>query len=136
MSRGPGLLQIQIMHTLKKYHELGTLLGWEWRQGGSWMRKYADKNSIACYEAGCFVPVWMLLRDLAVHKPLLSRALHGLDRMGHVCLLEASLQSIHNQLRTGQNAKFTYLTQQGYDWLSDNKVKVTKLSLIATEHTP
>ena len=130
MSRGPGVLQIRVMQTLKRYHELGAVLEWRWCNGGSWKRQYADPGAIADYERGGAVDLWILRRDLCVEPPLLSRAMRGLDRMGYIGLLDASLTSIHDHhYRYGEYAKFAYLTRKGEQFT--NLSAFTKLSLKA-----
>ena len=129
MSRGPGALQIQVMHTLKAYRDLGAALGWRWCVGGSWQRKYADPHDIREYERGGYVELWKLQRDLSVATPLLSRGLRGLDRMGYVSLRDAALAYPGDKFSYGCNTKFAGLSREGKDWLSDNKSKVIKLSL-------
>jgi hypothetical protein len=129
MSRGPGALQVKVMETLKTYHDLGTCLEWRWSAGGSWMRKFASPEHVARYERGGYVPMAILIRDLEVAKPLVSRAVKGLYGMGHVIVYGANLDLTCDKFRIGPNTKFVALTCDGKKWLSDNKVKLTKLSL-------
>lgn len=131
MSRGPGVLQVQVMQTLKGYHDLGAALDWQWCVGGSWQRKHAYKGNIDGYETGRYVPVWILRRDLKVAPPLLSRALHGLQRMGYVGLSGADLEHPGDRFSCSEYVKFVSLHTDGERWLSDNKSKITKLSLKA-----
>ena len=129
MSKGPGVLQIKVMQTLKMYHDLGEALQWTFHPGKSWIAKCANPRDIEIFEQGNMVPLWMLIRDLKVCRPALSRAIHGLKRMGYVFLYGADLDTIGGALDLGKFTKYIRLLKAGERWLSVNKVNNTKLTL-------
>jgi hypothetical protein len=113
MSRGPGTLQRRVLETLATYARLGTALQWKWPGGRRYsLASYADADSIAGYERGRYVPVWILLRDLGCSRADLSRALKSLERKDLVRRSTGSLDSV-GYPTFGKSCKFATITPEG-----------------------
>jgi hypothetical protein len=130
MSRGPGVFQRRVLECLAGYHRLRGHLGWTWP---AWSRyslgTYVwDEHDIERYEAGDFVPLWMLRRDLGCSKDELSRALRSLYRKNYVWIFTGDLHFPEERTRNGCNAKYARITDEGLAWLSANTITVTELA--------
>jgi hypothetical protein len=87
-------------------------------------------DDIDGYERGLRVPVWMLLRDLAIPRDRLSRALRSLARAGMVLLYGADLDALDADplLCICRNAKFAALSAKGEQWLKSQQSLENQMS--------
>jgi len=93
-----GKIEKQILKALTIWQEVNP--EWEWYENRGFISKLAYRRNIEAYETGERVPVWMLRRDIACGKTVLSRALRTLQAKGLVILYGADLDTLEGLTRS------------------------------------